>query len=57
MRAGYPSEHGVGGEWVHVGDDWSSDCVGAKTMRMRTVLIKVPGKLSIIEKVVSGALQ
>ncbi|CBN76118.1 haloacid dehalogenase-like hydrolase [Ectocarpus siliculosus] len=29
-RAGYPSEFAVGGEWVHVGDDWASDCVGGK---------------------------
>lgn len=29
-RAGYPSDNAVGGEWVHVGDDWASDCVGGK---------------------------
>ena len=29
-RAGYASANAVGGEWVHVGDDWASDCVGAK---------------------------
>ena len=43
-KAGYPSEDHVGGEWVHVGDDWATDCVGAKTMRMRTILVRVPGK-------------
>ncbi|CAM9598249.1 unnamed protein product, partial [Laminaria digitata] len=46
-RAGYPSENHVGGEWVHVGDDWATDCVGAKTMRMRTVLVRVPGKQAV----------
>lgn len=46
-RAGYPSEDHVGGEWVHVGDDWATDCVGAKTMRMRTVLVRVPGKQAV----------
>lgn len=29
-RAGYASVNAVGGEWVHVGDDWESDCVGGK---------------------------
>lgn len=43
-RAGYEHGDSVGGEWVHVGDDWASDCVGAKTMRMRAVLVRVPGK-------------
>eukprot|EP00904_Undaria_pinnatifida_P000854 jgi/Undpi1/1076/HiC_scaffold_10.g04539.m1 len=46
-RLGYPSENHVGGEWVHVGDDWATDCVGAKTMRMRTVLVRVPGKQAV----------
>lgn len=32
-RAGYASENAVGGEWVHVGDDWASDCVGGKVSR------------------------
>lgn len=41
--AGYLGEENVGGEWVHVGDEWSSDCVGAKTMRMRTILVPPPG--------------
>ncbi|CAM9504593.1 unnamed protein product, partial [Scytosiphon promiscuus] len=46
-RAGYLSENAVGGEWVHVGDDWASDCVGGKKMRMRTVLVRVPGKPAV----------
>ncbi|CAB1115005.1 unnamed protein product [Ectocarpus sp. CCAP 1310/34] len=46
-KAGYPSEFAVGGEWVHVGDDWASDCVGGKKMRMRTVLVRVPGKPAV----------
>ncbi|CAM9141329.1 unnamed protein product [Pylaiella littoralis] len=46
-RAGYPSSNSVGGEWVHVGDDWASDCVGAKKMRMRSVLVRVPGKPAV----------
>ncbi|CAM9525454.1 unnamed protein product, partial [Discosporangium mesarthrocarpum] len=41
-RAGYSPDREVGGEWVHVGDDFTSDCVGAKAMRMRTILVPPP---------------
>lgn len=40
-RAGYPSENAVGGEWVHVGDDWASDCVGGK-VHHGSILVHLP---------------
>ncbi|CAM9314998.1 unnamed protein product [Choristocarpus tenellus] len=45
-RAGYASVNDVGAEWVHVGDDITSDCVGAKGMQMRTILVSPPGGAS-----------
>lgn len=51
MRAGYPSEEHVGGQWVHVGDEWSTDCVGAKAMRMRTILVRAPGSGKLEDRV------
>lgn len=36
---------------MHVGDEWASDCVGAKTMRMRTILVPVPGTKKLADEV------
>lgn len=50
-RAGFEDADNIGGKWVHVGDDWAADCVGAKAMRMRAVLVRVPGKPKLGETV------
>ncbi|CAM9273304.1 unnamed protein product [Phaeothamnion confervicola] len=42
LRAGYASPELVGGEWLHVGDDFTSDCIGAKAVGMRTIHIPSP---------------
>ncbi|CAM9762163.1 unnamed protein product [Chrysoparadoxa australica] len=43
-RAGFGEEEAetLGGKWVHVGDDIETDCIGAKGLSMRTILVRPP---------------
>mmetsp|Transcript_30669 Transcript_30669/g.39351 ORF Transcript_30669/g.39351 Transcript_30669/m.39351 type:complete len:528 (+) Transcript_30669:70-1653(+) len=38
------AEPDLGASWVHVGDDLKGDCVGAKALNMRTILVNPPTK-------------
>jgi FMN phosphatase YigB (HAD superfamily) len=45
-KAGYAVSSDSLAGWCHVGDDVTTDCVGGKSVGMRTVLIKPPGHYS-----------
>jgi HAD superfamily hydrolase (TIGR01549 family) len=40
--AGLPGLESIDAHWVHVGDDFGTDCVGAKAVGMRTILVHPP---------------